>query len=262
MITITFEGWFQCRLATNPDRYNEPRGRRGWTFALGSEPDLDRIIRFQNFVAPRSHAPAQGVTVRSVEFDGAAQPNHVLLGAPVQLIDGAVFEGRNGLIAGDGDEPIVPFHIQVGEDAGPLLRKFDPIDIEDEAELGRRQPGDLEAPSGIAAAATGITDPIDYRARRSALLQQDRAQTNDPVEAGALERRIQELANTGLAGFLTMRLPYGFELRGEGEAVDPANSLGFTPDVNATWGISFWMGAWDADGLCGYTKGALQIPTA
>ena len=47
MIEIHFEGWFECRLATDPDPTDEPRGVSGWTYALAGEPDLDRIIRTQ-----------------------------------------------------------------------------------------------------------------------------------------------------------------------------------------------------------------------
>lgn len=45
---IRYGGWVQCRLATDRDDYNEPRGRFGWTFAFDGEPDLDRVIRFHD----------------------------------------------------------------------------------------------------------------------------------------------------------------------------------------------------------------------
>ena len=44
---IKFEGWFQCRLATDPDPADEPRGVDGYIHAIPSERDLDRIIRLQ-----------------------------------------------------------------------------------------------------------------------------------------------------------------------------------------------------------------------
>lgn len=44
-VSIPFRGWFQARLATDPDDFDEPRGQNGWTFAFEGEPDLDRIIR-------------------------------------------------------------------------------------------------------------------------------------------------------------------------------------------------------------------------
>ena len=47
MLRLRFGGWFQCRLATDPDPADEPRGVSGSIKALPGEPDLDRIIRLQ-----------------------------------------------------------------------------------------------------------------------------------------------------------------------------------------------------------------------
>jgi hypothetical protein len=33
-VSIPFRGWFQARLATDPDDFDEPRGQNGWTFAF------------------------------------------------------------------------------------------------------------------------------------------------------------------------------------------------------------------------------------
>ncbi len=48
MLSITFAGWAQCRLPTDPDPYDEPRGVSGYMYAYAGEPDLDRLIRFQD----------------------------------------------------------------------------------------------------------------------------------------------------------------------------------------------------------------------
>src|SRR4051794_14911179 len=98
MISFEFEGWFQCRLATDPDPYDEKRGVSGWTFAYPGESDLDRYIRFSNAVAPRSAGPQVGVIVKRITLDGAEQSGHPLLKASVTLEDKPVFEGRNGTI--------------------------------------------------------------------------------------------------------------------------------------------------------------------
>ncbi len=37
MLVVNFAGWFQCRLATDPDPTDEPRGVSGFTFALAGE---------------------------------------------------------------------------------------------------------------------------------------------------------------------------------------------------------------------------------
>src|SRR5579859_3431489 len=106
MWTLDFDGWFQCRLATDADPFDEKRGVDGWNFAFAGEPDLDRIIRFQTPVAQRSHGPAVGVRVQAVSSNGQGVAGHALIGAAVDLIDGPVFEGRDGLISTSAKEPI------------------------------------------------------------------------------------------------------------------------------------------------------------
>ena len=49
MLDIQFEGYFQCRFATDPDPSDERRGVSGPTFAAPGEPDLERTIRFNDF---------------------------------------------------------------------------------------------------------------------------------------------------------------------------------------------------------------------
>ena len=58
MIRINFGGWAQCRLATDPDPYDEPRGVSGYIRAFVGEPDLDRIIRLND-------PPLKGPTPRT-----------------------------------------------------------------------------------------------------------------------------------------------------------------------------------------------------
>ena len=142
MFMLEFAGWFQCRLATDPDAYDDPRGQGGWTFAMPGEPDLDRLIRFQDPVAPRSYGPLPSVTVRRVRVGGTLVPTHALVGAAVRFGEGAMFDGRNGEIATAAQEPIIPFRISV-EAAGVRVVGFDPIDLSDLAEIARRQPVDF-----------------------------------------------------------------------------------------------------------------------
>ena len=70
MLSITFAGWAQCRLATDPDPYDEPRGVSGYMWAYSGEVDLDRIIRFQAPPFQRTHTPEIGVSVTSVKVHG------------------------------------------------------------------------------------------------------------------------------------------------------------------------------------------------
>ena len=97
-LSISFAGWFQCRLASDPDPTDEPRGVSGCTFATVDEPDFDRIIRFHDPVAIRSLAPTVGVAVTSVAVDGITAADHPLVGAPVDLIGDAVFVEMNGVV--------------------------------------------------------------------------------------------------------------------------------------------------------------------
>ena len=46
-LTLNFEGWFQMRMATDPDPTDEKRGVSGYTFALAGEPDLDAKVHMQ-----------------------------------------------------------------------------------------------------------------------------------------------------------------------------------------------------------------------
>ncbi len=46
-LKIHFEGYWQCRQATDPDPTDDPRGVSGYTYAFGDESDLDLIIRLQ-----------------------------------------------------------------------------------------------------------------------------------------------------------------------------------------------------------------------
>ena len=68
-IWLKFNGWFQCRLATDPDPTDEPRGVSGYVRAVAGEPDLDRILRLQPPVVQRSYCPQVGVKVRAVFGD-------------------------------------------------------------------------------------------------------------------------------------------------------------------------------------------------
>ena len=66
---LHFEGYFQCRLATDPDPTREPRGVSGYTYALAGEDDLDQVIYLQGEQIPtnnyrESFPPFPGTTRR------------------------------------------------------------------------------------------------------------------------------------------------------------------------------------------------------
>ena len=122
MLSIGFSGWAMCRLATDPDPYDDPRGVSGYMRAYAGEPDLDEVIRFQAPPFRRANMQPIGVTVVSVTLDGVADPTYPLLGSGVDLLDNPVFEGRNGVIAEDGVEPIAPFHLAVRQGTASFSR--------------------------------------------------------------------------------------------------------------------------------------------
>lgn len=263
MLSINFNGWFQCRLATDPDPWDETRGSSGWTFAFPGEPDLDRIIRFENPVSPRTHGPTIGVKVSKVSVDNNEDQHHLLLGAKVTLLENPVFEGRNGIIASSAKEPILPFVLLVGTEQLSITKR-DEIDITDPIDKKRRQPLGLEINSATVARATGISNHQNYRLTRKQALVADLQIEQDPLRKEQLLNRIAEIEDVPRRGdirvdSLGFRVQYSFEIAGVGFLDDPQRLLNVTIDFNRAWPINFWMGAWDADAMCGYVDGQIEI---
>ena len=152
-LTAYFQGYFMCRMATDPDPTDEKRGMSGYTMALSGEQNLDQVIRLQvgknyqereEFLNRNLRPPANkmmvkspwnhmydislwdalegGVQVYSVTFDGKPwEAESLLLGARVFLggedypFHGAIFEGRNN-ITGSGDNLVFlidPFYLNI-----------------------------------------------------------------------------------------------------------------------------------------------------
>lgn len=277
MLDIHFDGWFQCRLATNPDPTDEPRGISGHTFALAGEPDLDRVIRFQDPVAPRSHGPEVGVTVTSVQLDGTELSDHALLGASVDLMDDAKFESRNKLLGDDrgGAGIIHPFRLRISCPTVSLERRdmLDPADPD--VPLHRMPPSALTrrgpiSPNGFVfdpetvARVTGIADGAAFRAARRSALEADLPEATDATERAALGKRIFELSiddpNNIRTQFMHVTQTWQFAINGPALVSDKGGAIGLPIDVDQEWPVELWMGAWDADALCGYVQGVLRLP--
>lgn len=260
-LQIEFEGVFQCRLAAG-ENYLEKRGTpRGWTFAAPGEPDLDRIIRFNNPISPRSRARPVGVRVQAVKVAGEAQPGHPLAGGQVDLLGAAKFEGRDGEISSDAKEPILPFNILfVG--GGLRVGRDDVVDINDPVALKSRRPSRFVSNSPEARRAIGAENPAAFRQARRQLLLQDVATAGSPQQKAALMKRIAELAIPGTLreSALGFQLFYRFPLRHTVTLDDPGATLPANVLLDAPWQIDFWMGGWDADALTGYVSGVLTIP--
>jgi hypothetical protein len=150
VLELQFEGIFQCRLATDPDGANVVRGVTGNGFAIGDEPDLNRVIYFQAPEASqRSHCPPIGVKVHaarllrasSLPWRDRGELIPQLRGALVDLKENPKFEGRNHVVSEDG-EPIDPFVIEVRTGTGiRLVRRAIGIPMNDMTPLQRRGSG-------------------------------------------------------------------------------------------------------------------------
>ena len=265
MIDLVFRGWFQCRLATDPDPYDEPRGVSGYVHAYAGEPDLDRVLRLQTPPFVRTYGPAAGVNVVEVWRDGQKEVDHPLEGALVDLLDEPKFEGRNGVIADDGFEPIWPFALRVEQGPFALARRVVPADPEYPFE-GLLAGGVEGAPAEIREA-TGIGNLATVWTARVSRLQQDLETAVEPGRTAIRERLEFLEANLaapsgGASRFFGARLRYSYPLASTPVIQDPDGWLAPSIDGASPWRVEFWMGGWDADVLCGFSRGQLRLPTA
>lgn len=269
LVTCSFTGWMQVRLATNPDPNDEPRGVSGYTFALPGEPDFDRVVRSVDPVAPRTHAPPIGVFVRSVAIDGVAAASHPLVGARVDLVGPARFESVNEVVMAQGTQILEPFELAVTHGAFRLQRRsfIDPgrpeltVYTAPRAQVLARA-GTFEFSTALMQEAVQCAEPAQFRGARLAVLQRDHAETTDPTARAALERRIAELQITDPQDrrFYSMQFieHRHFELNGPTTLADPGGWLTGL-DTAATFACDIAMGSWDVDALSFYTKGTLEL---
>lgn len=264
-ISIHFNGWFEARFATDPDPFDHPRGNDGWTFAVEGEPDFDRVIRFHNPVAVRSRGPAAGVYVREVVKDAQVITGHPLVGAPVELLDDAKFEGHNGLIAGAGREPVFPLHLRIA--AGQLVIETTEwltfADLTRPAGVRRKGLGVTSVDPALLQSLLGGLGPAAFREQRKADLTNDLAGATGATRR-ALEQRIALIdpaTDNIRTNSLTFRVPYSLKVPVANRVfADPQNQFGTgSPSTLKNWTWEWWMGVWDADALCGYIEGALKM---
>jgi hypothetical protein len=298
MLLLEFEGYFQMRMATDPDPTDERRGVSGYTFALAGEPDFDAKVHFQpdemgvyeREFGPKTETekgPRVGVTVRRATRDGQAQPD--LIGARVAFLDAQVIE-HNGVLVRNDYFVIDPLRVRVSKGGVVLADRADWLNTTDPASplweatpamLLRRQPKRFVTNSAEVATATGLTDPsnetlINNRLERQknlkALLEEVK---NDLVKRAALETRIEQLEIVRQWWNLSQgetiserpidRRAYTLALQLDGYDIDvmgPVYENAFGGDVTRPWRLKFWMGGWDGDALCGYVRGSWEIPLA
>jgi hypothetical protein len=259
MLRLLFNGWFQCRLATDPDPSDEPRGVSGYMRALPGEPDFDRLIRWHPPVVQRSHTPTVGVFVRKVVRNGVRVADHPLVDAEVHLLGNPVFAGENGIVAEDGNEPIVPFELQVAKGQMALRRSCPDDPSFMEFPYPALQAVGVVISPGQIAEATGVFDIAATLTERIAALEEDRKKTTDATTLDATRRRIEFLKTPPASRFFGAMMPYFVPLAGRAEIKDPAGALGTSIDPERPWTVDFWMGGWDADAACGFVQGSLTV---
>ncbi|MEO1686788.1 MAG: hypothetical protein AAFU61_02675 [Pseudomonadota bacterium] len=278
---MILRGWFQCRLASDPDPTDEPRGISGCTFATVGEPDFDRVLRLQpEGTTPRRFGQSVGVRVSAVRGRGAAQAQAeaALRGARVNLPGRTMFTEQNGALVPRNTAFIDPFDLCIeNADGAPLLYRaafWDPARPElsaydvPAATLATRQPRRLDVASADkVAAASGTGPPGQMLERRRRDLAQAKAEAEtggDRVAAAAFQQRLEALELTDwraqrLHMLLSARAWWRFHLNGREATVSSA-----LPALDAAppWRLALWLGAWDNDTLCGYLMGRLVVPEA
>ncbi len=261
-LLLEFGGWFQCRLATDPDPTWEPRGVSGYTRALGRESDFDGILYLQKEDIPdldRNYRRGEstlrnevGVRVTAARIEGGKSLS-VLEGAKVRLLRGPQYILWNQIVA-DGVERlvplIVPFEIEIRQQVRPggriVLRRYDPLvpgeigdrfwDTGDPRLYLGRLPTDYVHLSSEVMEAIQIFDFNAYFQRRKEWLQLKITDATDPVEREALEIRLSVLddssqspdpvASPGLIeNRLGLQCTWEHDVRGEAH-VEGANLLG------------------------------------
>jgi hypothetical protein len=227
-LRLEFEGYFQMRMATDPDPTDERRGVSGYTFALAGEPDLDAKVHFQpdepgvwqrkfgigddegeNLPVARtskSGGPRVGVLVTSATIGDRAVPEYV--GARVQFLDAQILE-HNGVLIRNDFFFIDPLHVRVAYPDGKVFVErndwVNPVDPDmplweaTSPMLVRRQPAGAQSNSVMVAAATGLPDAanetlIRHREARRRSLEALLANTKkDETARSALVTRIEQL---------------------------------------------------------------------
>lgn len=232
-LVLEFGGYFQMRMATDPDPTDELRGVSGYTFALAGEPDLDAKIHLQPWepgvwqrqfgiedlgdehpdalpVAHKSKAggPRVGVVVKRATIDGTPVPEYA--GARVQFLDAQILEHNGTLIRNDffvidpvrvrvtlPDETLVVERVDWFNPTDPSM----PLWEAGSDQLVRRQPLYAKSNSPKVAAATGLPDASNETSIQDRLTRQEKLielrghyeKQKNETQIAALTTRIEQL---------------------------------------------------------------------
>ena len=292
MLILAYEGWFQCRLATDPDPTNEKWGITGATFSGPGEAPLDRVIRFQDpvdlrfpFESADFGVNVTGVYVSTTNVGGqevpVEQPNHPLVGAKVELLDDAKYHQRNYIVIEGLNSPIDPFHVRITSKDGDIVIDRDDILVltnpkatleemflEPSVIARRSQNGPTVGKSPELVEATGIGDYIGYWKKRHEALEDRLKIATDKTEVAALKKRILYMdemkhdsgTRVDARQFIGLLSPYEVDINGDAKIDAAPEKLGGSIGVSQPWPMKFWMGAYDVDLMLGYTKGTLSLP--
>jgi hypothetical protein len=208
LLQMQFQGYFMCRIATDPDPTNEQRGVSGYTLALLQEDGLDQVIRTQldpedaedrEFLEKNLRPPAQemgiriAVDVNAVLFDGKpyfGPAAGALHGARLYLegvnppFPGPIFDSRNNIVGSDDNMFFVvnPFELAIKKGDGIAFQAKDYLnpaepeqkiwEIEDPQTYARRLPTLFSSSSTQAQAAIRVFDGYTYFRDRVKYLRQ------------------------------------------------------------------------------------------
>ena len=280
---LAFSGWAQCRMATDPDPTNDPRGVSGYSFAVPGEPDFDRILYFQNRkgVVHRSFGPKVGVHVKSgfeyhttgsggeERFVSKTEINskHPLFHAEVDLLKNPVFDSRNGTVIFNGFGVVNPFILSIlGKNKMSIQRRFyaDPDNPQNDLQ---KYSIDTLTPYAMGTAIMNSPNMIQladvlqrsaFRNERLDNLKKELAKTENPTQIAALKKRITELEindpNNRRTNQIGTKVLLNYPLNSKNALY---NGKKIKPKED--WQLEIWMGGWDTDSLCFWVEGNVQI---
>ncbi len=292
-LSLNFDGYFMCRIATDPDPSDDPYGTSGYTMALSNEPVLDQIIRLHPdpAAAPLRSNPLEhiqvGVFLRDVSFDGAPDTarTKALCGARVDLLGAPRFISTNNAVGSDDTMAflIEPFQLRIQHET---YHNGKPVSILIEAEdnliPSQKDKTAVEIPNpGVYAyrlstatlasmdayRAIGVFDEYGYFRDRRRWLEEQIAKTSDEQAREAFRSRLYQIETWGdrISNKLGFQAKWAHETNGkqrfETEPPYAAEQLldGRTV-IEQPWYVKYWFGGWDGDLLVGYMAGSLNIP--
>ena len=272
-LTLGFKGFFVCRLATNPDQFDEPWGMyEGPRVYPPGEDRLDRIIRTDPH-CPKSKVRTGCPQTVGINVTGGtlrSQNNvHVLANFADHYLTfegNPVFDGRNGLKAQVQAEHISPMIVALRNAAGDVIAQAAVQNFA--GQIGQKKYDStvrdlVKEAEAEAAFKKGEQLLTRRRVEKLDLLISEKNSDHELVVLALRRHRLAAKRETKNIP-LNERLPsigfastFSYTLDDIKMPLPPIN--GFTPD-GAPWKIDFLMGAFDFDAMCGFISGELTIP--